>query len=158
MPRNSPLQREGLEQMSPDIIRHLISTSSIDLSAIREFSSSTKGFFAIFNRSSAESITHIRAALEHARRPRKTKIRDQTALFMMFLSGEMQISSAFGKAGITDKTREMTMVCESDEDFEKFLEVFPTVSVDPSATIPEDLPEKDSEIFPSMALLELHLS
>lgn len=144
--------------MSPDLIRHLISSSPIDLSAIREFSASTEGFFAIFDRTSAKSITQIKAALEHARRPRRSKIRDTTALFMMFLSGEEQISSAFRKAGISMKTREMTVVCEFSEDLKKFLQAFPSVTKDVAANIPEDLPEMDSEIFSSMALLELRLS
>ncbi len=86
-----------------------------------------------------------------------TRVRDTGALFMMFLTGEPQISRAIIGAGISSQTEAITTVYEDEEDLKKFLQEFPAM-VPAEQEMPTDDPEPDELIFPRMAKVELTIS
>lgn len=141
--------------MSREIIKCFRTINQVDVSAIRDFSRSTKDFFALLDYSKVASATQIRAALEHTRRHSGKRVRDDTAIFMMFMSGEPQISKAIGAVGVRSDSSSIVAVAVDSEDMERFASRFPDIREDNTLSIPEDSLVRDKEVFTNIVKVEL---
>lgn len=100
-------------------------------------------------------MVQINVSMEHVERHLGGRIRDAGTLFMLFMSGESQITKAFHVAGIKEATSRIVVVYKDQQDLINFTRKFPGIVEDEG--IPEDAPEHDKRVFGNVSRVELNL-
>ncbi|MCL5437690.1 MAG: hypothetical protein M1148_00640 [Candidatus Thermoplasmatota archaeon] len=126
---------------------------------IIEYLRGNTGFFQLVRPGIAYSMEHLEIAYERAERAMENNlgVRDPGILFLMFLTGESQASSAIACGGLRDTDSRALAIYTEIQELEKFLGSFPEFSLSRSTGLPAVDPGKDSLIFPRMNSVDLKL-
>lgn len=140
----------------PDI-KYFRSDRELNRADMLSFLRTTKNFFSILNSDSLVSELQIKASLEHLKKAGHKRVKDNGTLLLMYISGESQISRAIEAVGVGNKTRNIAVVYEDQDDLRDFQRSFHSLEPQPASPIPADLPENDEQVFGKISKVELDL-